>query len=445
MVIAHTVNMLHAILAQARGVDECELLYTKSASALTRFTANRIHQGTDTYGRSLRVRAIVDGRQGVYETDRFDQDSISAAIQRAGDIARLLPASRRPAALPASLPVADSVAYHESTARALAYDRAHLVREMVDLATPRGVEVSGAISTSEETICVVNTRGTESYQQYTRAELNLVASRGTQNGYGYWIGSDLSAMPHRELAGEAIAHAACDLPEIVLEPGERTVVLDHYAVGAMIGTLAAVGFGAKQYVEGRSFLSGKLGKRICGPRITITDDGRNPDGMPRLFDCEGVPRKRVLLVEAGIARGVVTDSFTAPLAECLNTGHALPMPNPDGPAAMNLFVAPGRQPLARMLAGVRDGIYVRKFHYVNVVDPMTSVITGMTKDGTFLIENGRITRPVRNLRFTQNVLRALKSVAAVSAESRLVEGVYGPVHAPAMLIRRFRFTGVSDQ
>jgi predicted Zn-dependent protease len=444
MVIAKTVGFLQSILSTVNA-DDCELVLEKSDASLTRFAGNRIHQSTQTDTRNLRIRVVVNGCAGAYDIDRFDQDSVAMAVQRAVAIAQVQQRAPRPVSLPAQRPIADSTAVFDSTARAQAFDRAQVIREIVDLATTRGVQASGAVSTSEETLCVVNSRGTESYQQHTVAELNLVASRGGLSGYSYWVGSDFAAMPHRALAAEAVEMAACPLPEVVVEPGPMTVVLDHYAAGMMVAYLAHMGFGAKQVIEGRSFMAEKMGSRICAAKVSIWDDGRDRSGLPRLFDYEGVARRRVMLVDRGIAAGVVTDSATAPLMESDNTGHALPMPNSDGPAAANLFVAPGRTPLARIIAGVERGIYVRKFHYVNAVDPMAAVITGMTKDGTFLIENGGLTSPVRNLRFTQGILKALRNVAQISSETKLVEGRYGPVMCPAMLIRGFNFTGVSDQ
>ena len=444
MVIAKTVGFLQGILSGVKA-DACELVLEKSDAALTRFAGSRIHQSTETDTRNLRIRVVVDGRAGAYDIDRFDQDTVALAVQRAIEIARVQPLPPRPVLLPAQRPIADSTGVCDATARAQAFDRAQIIREIVDIARRRGAEVSGAVSTSEETLCVVNTRGAESYQQHTVAELNLVASKGSLSGYSYWVGGDLAEMPHGALAGEAVEMAACELPEVMVDPAPMTVVLDHYAVGMMVAYLAQMGFGAKQLIEGRSFMAEKAGKRLCGAKVTIWDDGRDRTGMPRLFDYEGVAKRRVTLVERGVARNVVTDSATAPVMEGDNTGHALPMPNSDGPAAMNLFVAPGGTPLARIVAGVERGIYVRKFHYVNAVDPMAAVITGMTKDGTFLIENGRLTNPVRNLRFTQSILKALKGVAHASAETRLVEGLYGPVRCPAMLIRSFNFTGISEQ
>ena len=444
MVIARTVNMLHAILEKARGFDDVELLFSKGNDALTRFMNNHVHQSTEVAWRNLRIRVLLDGRSGVVETDRLDQDSLAVAIERAGEIARAQPAPATPAQLEHSRPMADSTAWHETTAAAMAFDRARIVQQLGDLARPKGATFSGAISTSENTTCIVNTRGTEAYQESTQAELNLLAQRGELSGYSYWIGSDISALPLNDLADEALSLTAGEAALERVEPGVYPVVLDHYAAGMMIGYLGYMGFGAKQYLEGRSFMTRRMGKRVASTRITIRDDARNLSGLSSMFDGEGVMRRPVDLFQAGVAVGVVTDSVSARALEWKNSGHALPMPNSEGPAASHLFVQPGKSTLPRMIGSIKRGIYVRKFHYVNVVDPMTSLITGMTKDGTFLIEEGKLVRPLRNLRFTQDVLAALKSCSALSSASRLVEGVYGPVHSPAMLIKKFHFTGVGE-
>ena len=445
MVIARTVNMLNDVLEQARGFDDVELLFTKDRTALTRFMKSRIHQSTEVYARNLRIRVVLDGRCGVVETGRLDQDSLAAALERAREIALAQPHPQSPVELPASRPVADSTCFHESTASAMAFDRAKLVRDLAAMAASCGAEVSGAITTAEETLCVVNTRGTEAYQQRTRAELNLLAHKGGLSGYSYWVGNDLLDLPLDKLAGEALALIDWEGPEGVAEPGTYTVFLDHPAAGMMVAFLALMGFGAKDLKDGSSFMARLMGKKVAAKAVSIWDDGRNPAGLPSYFDHEGVPRRRASLIENGVAAGVVTDSALARALGMENTGHALPSPNPYGPAATNLFMGPGRSTRERMIASVKRGIYVRKFHYVNAVDPMTALITGMTKDGTWLIEEGRLVRPVRNLRFTQGILKALRSCAALSAETRLVEGVYGPVHCPAMLVRQFEFTGVSDQ
>ena len=441
MVIARTVNMLHAILDQARGFDDVELLFTKGNDALTRFMNNHVHQSTEVAWRNLRIRVLLDGRSGVVETDRFDQDSLAVTIERAGEIARAQPPPVILGALVASRPMADSTAWHETTAAAVAFDRAQIVKQLADIATPSGATFSGAIATSEYTTCIVNTSGTEAYQESTQAELNLLALRGELSGYSYWIGGDISNLPLAQLAEEAISLTVYETAREHLEPGVYPVVLDHYAAGMMIGYLGYMGFGAKQFLEGRSFMTRRMGKRVASSRITVRDEPRNPAGLPSFFDFEGVARRPVDLIQAGSAVGVVTDSVTARAMECKNDGHALPMPNAEGPAATHLFVEPGKSSLSRMIGSIKRGIYVRKFHYVNVVDPMTSLLTGMTKDGTFLIEDGKLARPLHNLRFTQDVLAALKSCSALSSSSRLVEGVHGPVHTPAMLIKKFHFTG----
>lgn len=441
--IARTVSFLKSVLEQTN--DACELLYTKTDHALTRFADNSIHQSTETETGSLHVRVVRDGRVGAFVTDRLDQDSLAYALVKAGESAQFQASPERPVVLPEGEPVASTSFLMEETARTTAFDRAEIIRQMIEGAASRSVSLSGAISTSNKITCIVNSRGVEAFQHSTVAELNLVASCRGRTGYSYWTGSNIGEMPFRELAEEAIDHATASQDELTMEPGPYTVVLDHYAVGDLVGFLGYIGFGAKSFLEGRSFLSKKLGQKICSSRVTIWDDGNDPSGVPQLFDYEGVAKQRIVLVDAGVAKSVVTDSSYAPLVEMANTGHALPAPNTEGPLPLNLFMAPGKSGLDSIIAGTERGIYVRRFHYVNVVEPISTVLTGMTKDGTFLISNGSITNPVRNMRWTQSILGALGSILQVSAETRLVAGVLGPVRCPALKIKNFEFTGLSSQ
>ena len=444
MVIPKTVNMLRSILAQAPA-DDCELLLTKSDTSLTRFAGSAIHQSSQTEERCLRIRVVVDGRAGVFETGRFDHESVLLAVQKAAEIARLQPAPARPIQLPSAAPIADSSAYDEQTARSTPFDRAEVIRSMCGIAGDAGCELAGALTTAEEKLCVVNTKGVESFQEYTFTRLNLTAQHGSRSGYAFWAGHRLGALPHEALVTEAASHASFPGRDVLLEPGAYTVILDHHAVGELLGFLAYLGFGAKNFLEGRSFLTTAIGQKLFSDKVSIWDDAMDHTSLVRPFDYEGVPKKRTLLVENGTARTMVTDSATSPLLEVENTGHALPAPNTDGPHALHLHMAPGDTSLADIIAGTRRGIFVRRFHYVNVVEPMSAVLTGMTRDGTFLVENGKIRRPVRSLRFTESLLRALKNVQKVSEETRLVEGVLGMVKCPALKIRGFHFTGSSDQ
>jgi predicted Zn-dependent protease len=194
-------------------------------------------------------------------------------------------------------------------------------------------------------------------------------------------------------------------------------------------------------------MNGHFGERITGETITIWDDGHDPRGLALPFDFEGVSKQRVMLIENGIAKNVVYDSFTAGREEGQDsTGHSLPAPNTFGPVPVNLFMAPGEATKAEMLASTEHGIWVTRFHYTNPVHPIKTVLTGMTRDGTFLIENGEITRPLKNLRFTQSILEAFSRATMLGRDLKLLKAGWGNFArcVPAAKIEAFEFTGTTE-
>jgi predicted Zn-dependent protease len=229
-----------------------------------------------------------------------------------------------------------------------------------------------------------------------------------------------------------------------LEPGSYPVVLEPYAVGTVLEYLSLAGLSALAVEEGRSFM--ELGSQVMGSNVRIWDDGLDPSGIPSAIDFEGVAKQRVDLVRDGVAVGVVHDSATARRAGIASTGHGLPAPNTWGPLAWNLFMAGGQASSTESLTeGIERGIWVTRFHYVNIVHPRKAVLTGMTKDGTFLIENGRIGRPIRNLRFTQSIPEAFSRIEAATAETRLTMAEYTGIatRIPALRVGSFTFTGAT--
>ena len=191
-------------------------------------------------------------------------------------------------------------------------------------------------------------------------------------------------------------------------------------------------------------MAGKFGKRIVGKNISIWDDGFDSRGLPMPFDFEGVPKQRVDIIQSGVAKEVVYDSHTANREGKHSTGHALPAPNTFGPIPLNLFMAPGDSSKEEMLSSTSHGLWVTRFHYVNVVHPLKAVLTGMTRDGTFWIENGEIAYPVKNLRFTQGILEALSRVEQISKRLTLQKTWFGGTVAPALKIESFNFTGATE-
>ena len=191
-------------------------------------------------------------------------------------------------------------------------------------------------------------------------------------------------------------------------------------------------------------MSGKFGQRITGENISIWDDGLDTDGLPTPFDFEGMPKKRVDLINAGVAQATVYDSYTANKEGKTSTGHALPPPNPAGPLPGNLFLRAGLATKQQMLAGIDRGLWVTRFHYVNPLHPLKTILTGMTRDGTFWIEKGEIQYGTKNLRFTQNVLEALSAVRMISKGTRLGNSFFGGIRVPALCIDRFTFTSATQ-
>ncbi len=251
-------------------------------------------------------------------------------------------------------------------------------------------------------------------------------------------------MAPEALADTAIEKALLSQNPVSIKPGRYRVILEEEAVAQLISFLAFIGFGALAFQEQRSFMYGKIGQEIVAKTITIWDDALDNRTIGFPFDFEGVPKQKIVLVEKGTAKNVVYDSHTAQRENKESTGHALPAPNPYGPIPTNLFLSGGNSSVEEMISSTKKGVLVTRFHYTNVEDPIKTVLTGMTRDGTFLVENGKIVTGVKNLRITQSILEALNNVELISEKTRLVDTGFGACNVPALKIKDFRFTGVTE-
>jgi predicted Zn-dependent protease len=213
----------------------------------------------------------------------------------------------------------------------------------------------------------------------------------------------------------------------------------------VLNLLNQVGFSARAMQEGRSWMNDRIGQPIMSPSVTILDDGHDELGLPLPFDFEGVPKQKVVLVENGVPRGPVYDLTTAHKEGKRTTGHAIPPPNTLGPMAVNLVMWPGAATVQDMIQTTERGLYITRFWYTRVVHPRDVVVTGMTRDGTFLIERGELTRPVKNLRFTQGYVPALANVEMIGRQAPLLSGGYlGAARVPALKLKEFSFTGATQ-
>jgi predicted Zn-dependent protease len=267
---------------------------------------------------------------------------------------------------------------------------------------------------------------------------------GGGTGYAERVAVDVEAIDASGIGHEAAERTAAMAEPVEMPAGDYPVVLDHYATMDLALWLGAVGFNAQDVQEQQSFF--EPGKAVASPLISLADDGTDQLGAPASFDYEGVAKQRVPLLEQGVCRAVVHDSKSAAVDGVPSTGHALPAPNPWGPYPLNLSMAPGEMSRAEVIGGLERGLLVTRFHYTNAVHPRQVRITGMTKDGLFLVEGGRVVAPVKNLRFTQSYLDALAAVEAVSRERIAVDGddFLGTIVVPALRIGSFSFTGTTE-
>jgi PmbA protein len=426
------------------GADDVEALVYRQAGGLTRFASSRIHQSAWREDLWVRVRVVVDGnRVGTATVHAADADAVRRTARRAAEVAATMPPDPGYPGMPGPAPYPEAGRHDQATADADPATRAGLVAGVIRR-LPAGVTAAGACETRELEIALANTRGVRAAGATTAASFSILADAGSGTG---WAEATEPALADLDVAalGERAARKAVDsLDPRELPPGAYPVVLEPNAASVMVQWLGWLGFGAKAYDEGRSFLVGRLGQRVCSPLVTIVDDATAADTIGVGFDFEGVPKRRVTLIDEGVAASLVYDFRAATGHGVEPTGHGLPAPSAEGALPMHLAMLPGQTPQAELVAGLERGLLVTRFHYTNLVNLMDTTITGMTRDGTFWVEDGKVVGAVRNLRFTQSILDALSSVRAVGAETELAaEDGYGAARAPALAIDRFSFSSAT--
>jgi PmbA protein len=435
-------TLLQKVLGYSQA-DQTEVLYLGTESSLTRFANNYIHQNVAESDGEVRVRAVIDKKIGVASTNRLDDESLRRVTEQALEIARIQPENPEFHSLPEPQPIVPAAGYNERTAQFTPEERAQNVGIIVKLAKEHGLEAAGAFSTGTHYTAIANSLGIFAYEPRTECECHAVIMADERgSGYTERMATDVSTLNFEAMAREAVEKAQRSRNPIDIELGEYEVVLDAYAVADMLQNLVFMGLSATDVQEERSFMNGQFGKQLLDPRVTIYDDGHDRAGLPQAFDYEGYPKQRVTMIDRGIANAVVYDSFTAAREGKPNTGHALPAPNGYGPMATHTMLEAGDSSVAEMIRGIDRGIYVTRFHYTNAVHPVKTLFTGMTRDGTFLIEHGELTRPIKNLRFTQSILDVLHDVKAIGRE-RVQCSEYITIVASAIHAARFNFTGIT--
>jgi predicted Zn-dependent protease len=433
-------------LAEREGASQAEALVTAEDAALTRFANSEIHQNVAETNARLSLRFVVGKRVGVASTGRLDADGLRAVAETAARIARNVEENDEFVSLPGpdGGPAPDlPAAYAVGTADATPEFRAEGARAVIAAADEAGVTAYGSFATNTETIAVANSLGIRSAGERTWSHL-ITVSMGPGGGTGYAEAAavDATTIDPGALGREAAGKARATANPVSVEPGDWPVVLEEYAVVDLLEMLGYLGFSALAVQEGRSFV--EIGKRVGSELVDIWDDGADPAGLPMAFDYEGVAKRRVSLIERGVCAGVVHDAQTASRDGVRSTGHGLPAPNAWGPFPLNMVMGSGTASREELIGGLDRGLLVTRFHYTNPVHPKLAIVTGMTRDGTFLVEGGQIVAPVKNLRYTQSYLDALAGIAAVGRERSCLKGSLGGVVVPAVRIEGWTFTGGTE-
>jgi predicted Zn-dependent protease len=412
---------LAGLAAEAAEGDEADAFAHVERSGFARFAGSEVHQPTLIGDETVTIRVVRDGRVGCSFTNRTDPDGLSDAARRAAEAADSAPRDPGFPGLPDPTEVPEVVGYDEATAALSPQEQARLAGEAI-AAVPElglfGYFTSGTVETA-----VASTRGVSVGQSLTDASVLAIAASGDASGYAEassWRADDLDPAAVAREAGETAERTR---GAISLDAGTHRAVLEPYAFSELLWYFAFTSLGALSLLEGRSYLSGRLGERVFHPEFSLSDDASDPRGFPKAFDFEGVPKERVSLVENGVATDVVWDRRTAQRAGDgkRSTGHALAAPaQAYGPIPFNLSVPAGDAGPDDLVERVGDGIYVTRLHYLGVVDPREGIITGMTRDGTFLIEGGKVTRPLVNLRFTTSFPALVERLLGLSDEVTLV-------------------------
>ena len=422
--------------------DETEVQIDFTSDALTRFANNTIHQNVAERMLSVSVRAVFDGCTARATTNKTDEESLRRVVAASATLARSRP--RNPDLLPMSGPqkYPRVERFFPATAAASPEDRARAIARVVTITARAGQTAAGIFSTGAMQSALANSRGLSAHYRQTRAEFSISVLEENSSGWAKANSPDIADIAPDALAESASQKAIASRAPRELAPGHYTVILEPAAALDVVGFLF-YDFSATAVRDQRSCLTERLGKQVMGQNITLWDDVCHPLQLGAPFDGEGLPRQKVLLVERGVPRNLVYSRATAKKMNVQATGHGLSLPNEWGEAPMNLVFGGGTASLQEMISSTDSGILVTRLWYIREVDPYEKILTGMTRDGTFLVEGGRVVAGVRNFRFNQSVLEMLSNVEMLGPAVRASGEEAFEMVVPAMKVRGFHFTEVT--
>jgi PmbA protein len=422
--------------------DETEVEVDSSVDGLTRFANNTIHQNVAEQTLAISVRAIVDGRTARAATNKTDDESLRSVVAAAVRLARnepknpdLLPMLKRQKYQPVAR-------FYGQTAAATPETRARAVTRVCKMADANKQTAAGIFATGFSQSLLTNSAGLFARYDHTDSEFSITILEEKSSGWAKANSPNVADIDPDALAASASKKASSSREPRELKPGHYTAILEPSAALDLVGSLF-FDFSATAVMDKRSCLNDRMDRKVVGENITLWDDAYHPLQVGAPWDGEGVPRETVLLIDEGVPKNLVYSRAAAKKSKKKPTGHGFTLPNEYGEAPVNLVFSGGDSSVEQMIASTERGVLVTRLWYIREVDPYEKTLTGMTRDGTFLVENGRIAGGIRNFRFNQSILAALSNVEMLGPAVRAAGEESFEMVVPAMKINNFHFSEVT--
>jgi PmbA protein len=441
--------------------DETEVLFYGGKSALTRFANNTIHQNLAEENYVVSVRTAFDGRTARATTNKLDDESLRRAVQSSESLAKVqhadpdllpMPGAAEGRSDKPTTPVPSR--FFEQTVAVTPELRADIVRKIVQIADRHKLTTAGIFSTSESVEGIFNSRGLTAWHAQTASDVSITMLAADSSGWQKANSPNVANIDATSLAEIAVRKALESVAPEEIPAGKYTVILEPAAVLDMVGFLF-FDFGGLAILDQRSFLTNRIGTKLFGENINIWDDVAHPLQSGSPFDGEGMRRQKVQLVKDGVVKSLVyaratakkmrASEYAAKAGVIEPTGHGFPLPNEMGEAPINIVFGPASEPktVEQMVASTERGVLATRLWYIREVDPYEKILTGMTRDGTFQVKDGKIAGGVRNFRFNQSLIHMLSNVEEMGTPVRASGEESFDMVAPAMKVREFNFTEVT--
>ncbi|MFL6246951.1 MAG: TldD/PmbA family protein [Thermoanaerobaculia bacterium] len=430
----------------AAGADEADAVFFSVDQNISRFANSQLHQNMSEESAGLTLRVVVNGAMGVATTTAFDADEIARTVEVAREAAKHSgPVQGFAGLYRENEPVPNVESFDEATATLSAADKARALRAMFDRGTD--VQFAGSYATAAASVACGNTHGIRRYARMTHADAVVIAIGSAGSGYATLRERRTANVDMAALGDEAVLKATLAADRIEdLAPGAYDVILEPPALAEVFEWMNMIAFTGQSFEDGSSFFVGNLGKPILGENFTLVDDATSY--LPFPFDVEGLPKRAVTIVEKGVPRTPVLDKVWADRLGLEPTGHAWSLGSSEHGAAFHLTMQGGDSSREEMIASTKLGIWVTRFNYVNgLLEPKTALMTGTTRDGTFLIRDGKVAARLPNLRWTQSMIEAFSNIESISRERRSIGtwyNMFGGTLAPVTKIRGWNITGKQE-